>query len=40
MTSNIFRCFGSLIEGQITIFEDELDGVEEDRDKKRIYVNG
>jgi hypothetical protein len=41
MTSaNIFRSIGSLDEGQVTICEDELDDLEDDRDKKRIYVNG
>jgi hypothetical protein len=41
MTSaNIFRSLGSLDEGQVTICEDELDDLEDDRDKKRIYVNG
>lgn len=41
MTSaNIFRSLGSMDEGQVTICEDELDNLEEDRDKKRIYVNG
>jgi hypothetical protein len=41
MTSaNIFRSLGSLNEGQVTICEDELDDLEDDRDKKRIYVNG
>jgi hypothetical protein len=39
-SANIFRSLGSLDEGQITICEDELDDLEEDRDKKRIYVNG
>ena len=41
MTSaNIFRSLGSMDEGQVTICEDELDNLEDDRDKKRIYVNG